>query len=52
MTSWTTASRVSHFCFWYGTHEPHRVYEDGAGERSGKNPDAVELPSYYPDYQG
>ena len=37
------------FCFWYGTHEPHRVYEDGAGERSGKNPDAVELPSYYPD---
>ena len=37
------------FCFWFGTHEPHRVYEDGAGERSGKNPDDVELPAYYPD---
>ena len=37
------------FCFWYGTHEPHRVYEDGSGALSGKNPDDVELPAYYPD---
>ena len=37
------------FCFWFGTQEPHRAYEDGAGARSGKNPDDVELPAYYPD---
>ena len=37
------------FCFWFGTHEPHRAYEDSAGMRSGRDPKAVELPAYYPD---
>jgi arylsulfatase A-like enzyme len=37
------------FCFWFGTQEPHRAYEDGAGARSGRDPKAVELPAYYPD---
>jgi N-sulfoglucosamine sulfohydrolase len=37
------------FCFWYGGTEPHRDYEEGAGRRSGKDPKAVKLPSYYPD---
>ena len=37
------------FCFWLGTHEPHRVYEVGAGVRAGKKLTDVTLPAYYPD---
>lgn len=37
------------FCFWLGTHEPHRFYEEGVGLRAGKNPREVQLPAYYPD---
>ena len=37
------------FCFWLGTHEPHRSYEDGAGRRAGKDIRQVKLPAYYPD---
>ncbi len=37
------------FCFWLGGHEPHRAYEQGSGERAGKNPADVVLPKYYPD---
>jgi N-sulfoglucosamine sulfohydrolase len=37
------------FCFWLGTSEPHRVYEEGSGIRAGKRPADVKLPAYYPD---
>ena len=37
------------FCFWYGAHEPHRPFAEGAGTRSGRRLEEVELPSYYPD---
>ena len=37
------------FCFWFGTHEPHRAYEDGAGERSDKRYEDVDVPKFYPD---
>lgn len=37
------------FCFWLGTHEPHRAYEEGSGVRAGKDPKLVLLPPYYPD---
>jgi arylsulfatase A-like enzyme len=37
------------FCFWVGGHEPHRVYEEGAGRRAGKKVGDVPLPAYYPD---
>lgn len=37
------------FCFWFGTHEPHRSYEDGAGLRAGRKLQDVDLPAYYPD---
>jgi N-sulfoglucosamine sulfohydrolase len=36
------------FCFWLGISEPHRRYELGSGERSGKNIADVTLPAYYP----
>jgi N-sulfoglucosamine sulfohydrolase len=37
------------FCFWLGSQEPHRVYEDGVGVRAGKKTADVDLPAYYPD---
>ena len=37
------------FCFWLGTHEPHRAFEPGVGKRSGKDPEKVVLPPIFPD---
>lgn len=39
------------FCFWYGSIEPHRAYEFGAGiEKGGKSTDQIdEVPSFWPD---
>jgi arylsulfatase A-like enzyme len=37
------------FCFWMGTHEPHRPYEQGSGIRAGKLPAEVKVPAYLPD---
>ena len=37
------------FFFWYGCHEPHRVYEAGSGANGGKNAHHVALPSFLPD---
>jgi arylsulfatase A-like enzyme len=39
------------FCFWYGSHEPHRPYEFGSGiKKGGKNIfDVDEIPSFWPD---
>ncbi len=37
------------FCFWFGSHDPHRPYEDGAGARSGLKTNEVVIPPYWPD---
>jgi uncharacterized sulfatase len=37
------------FYFWYGSHEPHRRYERGAGVRAGKRLEDVLVPAYLPD---
>jgi len=37
------------FCFWLGTHEPHRAYELGAGRKTGKDPAKVVVPPIFPD---
>ncbi|MBI1897917.1 MAG: sulfatase [Acidobacteria bacterium] len=37
------------FCFWLGTHEPHRAYEQGSGVRAGRRPGDVKVPAYLPD---
>lgn len=37
------------FCFWVGSHEPHRAYEEGSGRRAGRDLASVVLPAYYPD---
>ena len=37
------------FVFWFGAHEPHRVYEYGSGLRAGKSIKDVEVPEFFPD---
>jgi N-sulfoglucosamine sulfohydrolase len=37
------------FCFWYGGHEPHRGFEKGAGLKSGKKLEDVDVPAFLPD---
>jgi N-sulfoglucosamine sulfohydrolase len=37
------------FYFWYGSSEPHRVYEKGSGLASGKKLEQAEVPGYLPD---
>ena len=38
------------FFFWFGAHEPHRAYEDGAGLRAGKSLESAEVPAFLPDH--
>jgi N-sulfoglucosamine sulfohydrolase len=37
------------FCFWFGSHHPHRLYEVGRGTRSGLPESALRVPPYLPD---
>lgn len=37
------------FCFWLGTSEPHRGYEEGAGLKTGKSVAKAVVPAVFPD---
>ena len=37
------------FCFWFGSNDPHRPYEQGSGARSGMRADNVDVPGFLPD---
>ncbi len=37
------------FCFWLGTSEPHRGYENGSGLKTGKDLSRIVVPSVFPD---
>ena len=37
------------FCFWLGTSEPHRFYQDGAGLKTGKDLSEIVVPAIFPD---
>jgi arylsulfatase A-like enzyme len=37
------------FAFWYGSQDPHRVYEPGSGAASGLDPNQVTVPPWWPD---
>lgn len=37
------------FCYWYGAKEPHRVYDEGVGLRSGKKLEDAQVPTFLPD---
>jgi len=41
--------REAPFFFWLGSTEPHRVYDRGAGLRSGKRIADVRVPAFLPD---
>ena len=37
------------FCFWYGSHNPHRGYKWQSGRERGFDPAKVQVPPYLPD---
>lgn len=37
------------FCFWFGSHDPHRPYEPDSGLKAGMRPEAVRVPPCWPD---
>jgi len=37
------------FCFWFGSNDPHRAYEQGAAAAAGLKPDNVYVPPFLPD---
>lgn len=37
------------FCFWFGSHNPHRGYAKDSGAKSGIPLDKIELPPDFPD---
>ncbi|MBP7951816.1 MAG: sulfatase [Verrucomicrobiales bacterium] len=37
------------FCFWFGSQDPHRMYERGSGVKSGMKIEDVQVPPYLPD---
>lgn len=39
------------FCFWLGSHEPHRTYKVGSGVASGKKLADVRVPPFLPDVE-
>lgn len=42
-------SKGKPFSFWFGSQDPHRPYEKGAGARSGLSPADVVVPGFLPD---
>ena len=37
------------FCFWYGSTDPHRPYDAGAGAKAGLRSASVRVPAFLPD---
>jgi arylsulfatase A-like enzyme len=37
------------FCFWFGSHDPHRPYDRGSGAAAGFKPEGVKIPAFWPD---
>jgi N-sulfoglucosamine sulfohydrolase len=37
------------FCFFFGSHDPHRPYVEGSGVAAGLKPDGVKVPPFWPD---
>ena len=41
--------RSKPFCFWMGSKEPHRVYDEGSGLRLGRKLEDAQVPEFLPD---
>ncbi len=39
------------FCFWLGSSDPHRGYDQGSGVRAGMEPDKIRLFECFPDHE-
>jgi N-sulfoglucosamine sulfohydrolase len=39
------------FCFWFGSQDPHRPYDEGSGRRSGLRVEDVRVPPFLPDVE-
>jgi len=37
------------FCFWFGSNDPHRPYEAGAGAKTAMKLESVQVPGFLPD---
>lgn len=37
------------FCYWFGTQDPHRPYNEGSGAASGLDLSKIKVPSYLPN---
>ena len=37
------------FCFWLGSYDPHREYDEGSGKASGIDISKIVVPKFYPD---
>jgi len=37
------------FSYWFGSQDPHRVYETNAGVKTGMDPNTVQVPAFLPD---
>jgi arylsulfatase A-like enzyme len=37
------------FTYWFGSHDPHRVYDTNTGVRSGMDQTTVQVPGFLPD---
>ncbi|MGC9319871.1 MAG: sulfatase family protein [Armatimonadota bacterium] len=37
------------FCYWFGSHHPHRPYVEGSGVQAGIRLDDVPVPLFFPD---
>ena len=35
-------------CFWFGSYDPHRVYEKGSGKNSGIDIKRIDVPDFFP----
>jgi len=44
-----TVPATKPFCFWFGSHDPHRPYSKDSGVAAGMNPLDVTVPSDLPD---
>ena len=38
------------FCFWLGTHEPHRSYEKDSWKKQQRDTSKIKVPKFYPDH--
>ncbi len=46
----TTKKKGSPWTYWLSSHEPHRPYVEGSGEKAGIDPTKVTVPRYLPDH--